>query len=529
MFQSIGERSSGRWAAAWTVAILLNPVSDHLVCPSISPIIMQTPLPPFLVEFLETAPLEQKHQLLDALAENIATIEADNLLQVDDVTDTNQMASLLHVDISELVEHVPDLALDPVLSEGILAELESLHFKGPAKKVTTQWISPSSDSYNYGSIVNKPIPIDKFPNILKLRDIVNQHPSSTSDMDACLVSCFPTYKASLSLHKDDEELISQTSSICTVSFGAPRSLEFVLDGKKKNGRNDLSADLSLPATNGSMNVMKPGSQFLMKHRVKAGHYAPGGSIRYSISFRKISLPSESLMSESSVQPIPITPIPKKSTASLPKNTTSLPKNTTSCSLPKKNIVLVAGDSFPARLDAKRLGKGKKEVRIIAKGGRKITEVQKSIETFVVQNPTLVVQKLFISIGTNDIRNCMNGIKHLKNAVCDLMKSINKLFPSATVYFQAIPPLHHNGCYYTAGNVLSMNNLIYSLCSRFRVYYINIFDAFLDRQGLRNSRLFPEYDSVRNLYDIHPNSKGMGVLAKFYIFLIHSRWFNPMGY
>ena len=477
---------------------------------------MQTPLPSFLSEFLKTASLELKHQLLDVLAEDIATAEAENLLPTHDTIvqphqDTVQTS--LSVDISELVEHVPDLKLDDILAEGILVELKSLQFKGPAKKVKTQWISPSSDSYNYGRIVNKPKPIDAFPNISKLRDLVNQHPSTSSDMDACLVSYYPSDKASLSLHKDDEELISQTSSICTVSFGASRSLEFVLDGKKKKGKKDLSADLSLPATNGSMNVMKPGAQSLMKHRVKPGLYQRGQpSFRYSISFRKISkVPDPEAIQAASSSPAPQT------------------SKMNSTSLPKKNIILIAGDSFPARLDAKRLGKGKQDVRIIAKGGKKIAEVQKSIEAFVEQNPTLVVQKLFVSVGTNDIRYCTNGIKHLKNAVCDLMRCINQLFPSATVYFQAIPPLHHNGCKYTPGNVLSMNNMIYNLCSRFKIYYMNIFNAFLDSWGERNSRLFPEFDTVKQLHDIHPNTKGMGVLAKFYIYLIHSRWFNPMGY
>ena len=141
----------------------------------------------------------------------------------------------------------------------------------------------------------------------------------------------------------------------------------------------------------------------------------------------------------------------------------------------------------------------------------------------------MVKKLFVCIGTNDIRHCTNGIKHLKNSVCDLMKRIKELLPLATVFFQSIPPIHPNGCKHTPNNVLAMNNLIFNLCSRFRLFYLDIFHAFLDRYGVINFRLFPKYDEVNKCFDIHPNSKGMGVLAKFYIYLIHSRRFNPLGY
>ena len=75
----------------------------------------------------------------------------------------------------------------------------------------------------------------------------------------------------------------------------------------------------------------------------------------------------------------------------------------------------------------------------------------------------------------------------------------------------------------------MNNLIYNLCSKYKLFYIDVFRAFLNRFGYRNVNLFPAWDPVRKAFDIHPNAKGKGVMARFYIRLIHSRWFNPMGY
>ena len=474
---------------------------------------------------LETASLHVKELMLEALSMNIAANKIPkSIIRLQPIiTQTSLVeskpASDSPMDMSALVEHVPDLKLDKALSDGIRVELENLQMKGPASKVHTQWLSPTSDSYNYGKVINKPKPIAQHPSIAELLAVVNSHPSTSGDLDACLVSFFPSNKASLSLHKDDEELISQSSSICTVSFGAPRELEFVLDGKKKNGRKDLSADITLPATDGSMNIMKPGAQSVMKHRVKQGiHNSSVSRARYSISFRKIS--------QKSVEPLTFASPEAKS-----------PVSSHSCSpikretLPKKNIVLVAGDSFVQRLDAKLLGKEKHDVQNIARGGSKMSEIQKSLETFSSSNPSLVVKKLFLSFGANDIRYCKDGILHLKNAMCDLMRCSKKLFPEAKIFVQSLIPFHYNGRDYAIGriNLLSMNDLIFSLCSRFKLFYLDVFGAFLDNDGFRNERLFPDYNPVKQHFDIHPNPKGMGVLARFYIYHIHSRWFNPLGY
>ncbi len=110
-----------------------------------------------------------------------------------------------------------------------------------------------------------------------------------------------------------------------------------------------------------------------------------------------------------------------------------------------------------------------------------------------------------------------------------MRSIKTLLPDVKVWFQSIPPINTNGSRFTARNVLQMNNLIYNMCSRFKLFYLDIFHAFLDSQGCINTRLFPAYDTVKKCFDIHPNKRGMGVLARFYIFIIHSKWFNPLGY
>ncbi len=191
----------------------------------------------------------------------------------------------------------------------------------------------------------------------------------------------------------------------------------------KNGEPDLSPDLFLPATNKTMNIMKPGAQSKMLHAVGKPRGVSDKSqseVRFSLSFRKInSAIKEDKAAATVVEDHPNAKADVKTR-------------------PKKNIILIAGDSFAARLKADLLGKGKLEVQNIAKGGRKLEQVQKDIEEFVKMNPDVEVKKLFVSVGANDIRYCQNGIKHLKNAVCDLMRSINTILPGVKAWFQSIP-------------------------------------------------------------------------------------------
>ncbi len=310
--------------------------------------------------------------------------------------------------------------------------------------------------------------------------------------------------------------MAQSSSISTVSFGAPRKLQFVRDGKvNKKGNRDLSPDIELDATNLTMNIMKAGAQQVMKHRVPAGvSVAHMPDLRYSLSFRRIVTQTKDNSD------LKATPDMSTSTQTTEDKGLSL----------KQPAVLVAGDSFAARLDADLLGKGKKKVINIAQGGLKIIEVQKKIEVFVKSNTQYDIQKVILSVGTNDIRQCKSGIQHLKNSICDFMKFLKLTFPYAKIYFQSIIPLAHDkSCSYVVSNVLNMNNLLFNLCSRFHLFYMDVFSSFLNRWGHRNSYLFPTFDSTKQLYDIHPNKRGMGVLARHYIYLIHSRWFNPLGY
>ena len=195
----------------------------------------------------------------------------------------------------------------------------------------------------------------------------------------------------------------------------------------------------------------------------------------------------------------------------------------------QKIILMAGDSFYERLDEVKLGRKKQTVVKISGGGRKINEVQKSVKDYLEHNPDVEVKTLFVCIGTNDIRHCKNDIKHLRSPLCEFIKSMKHLCPNAKIFIQSLLPIPTNGNPYLSKNVLRMNNCLFNLCSRYKIFYLDVFGSFLNRFGSTDVRLFPGYDANRGLFDIHPNPKGMGVLARQYIHLIHSKWFNPLGY
>ena len=230
-------------------------------------------------------------------------------------------------------------------------------------------------------------------------------------------------------------------------------------------------------------------------------------VRFSLSFRAIC-----------TEDTPPTPTSTLS-GQISDETSSTPGNVN----PPRPVTLIAGDSFAARLDSNRLAKNKKHVINIAKGGQRISDVEKSLTTFFSDNPNVYVDTLLLSIGTNDIRYCYNGISHLKGPMKHLFKTIKELSPRSKVYIQSLLPLpviHRK----VVGNVAGFNNILLNCCSFYKFYYMDVFQSFLDEYGVfRSKSLFNS--SVK---DVHPNNRGMGVLAKFYIFIIHNKKFNPLA-
>ena len=128
--------------------------------------------------------------------------------------------------------------------------------------------------------------------------------------------------------------------------------------------------------------MHPGCQSILKHRVLQGDSSSSDEqIRYSISFRRTS------------------------SATVIVSNSELPASEDSPHVTRIPTSLLVGDSFLARLDPESLGKGKKTILNLAKGGNKICNVIDSLKAFIADSGSVkyLVNQVFVSVGTNDIR------------------------------------------------------------------------------------------------------------------------------
>ena len=93
----------------------------------------------------------------------------------------------------------------------------------------------------------------------------------------------------------------------------------------------------------------------------------------------------------------------------------------------------------SRLDRAKLVKSKKVVLNLARGGNKIKDIELSIDDFKDNNNNrqYLVDQVFVSVGTNDIRYCRNGVSHLKGELFGLMRKIKQSFPRAKLFLQSL--------------------------------------------------------------------------------------------
>ena len=278
--------------------------------------------------------------------------------------------------------------------------------------------------------------------------------------------------------------------------------------------------------------MKPGCQQALKHRVTQGvHIVNGDNVRYSISFRKLFSPAPEKSNILNLSPRTSSPVKDtiKTFENLINDSNSNSDNvlygglveSVTC---REDISLIAGDSFTAKLDPKLLGRDKKKVFNISRGGNKINQVIQSLDDFYLQcSSEYNVDQLFICVGTNDIRNCKsNGVRHLRNPLVEMLNKAKYLFPSAKIFLQTLLPLPiaDFNVHYVIRNVNEYNALIDELCRSEKVYILDVFRSFLEG-GFRDPLLFNN-----DIRDCHPNRRGIGLLARFYIQKIRSTKFDP---
>ena len=408
------------------------------------------------------------------------------------------------------LQYIPDIIEGDVCSD-LLAECESLNLSTSSRRPESQWLSVTNRPYIYAD--SKPAhharDITKLPAISQVMEAFNER--FNCKMDSCLVLKYTSSSAGTSLHADDETTLDANQPICNLSIGASRTIDFLSNADSKVVR-------SFRMENRSLVLMKPGTQKVMKHRVPGETGPPVPSLRYSLSFRAMSKRS---------QPSPPEAAQMKGAEQSSVHGKSDSVNISLTAPAVRHVCLIAGDSYAARLDTAKLGRKCVDVVSVARGGARIHQVMEQIRDFKSKNESVIVDKICISVGTNDIRNAdsLDKIKLKFKSLCALIK---ELYPSSKIYFQSLIPLpcksRHD--WRTNSFVIRMNSIIKNECIYRRFHILDAFCPFSLRYfdprvpHIRDDRFF-------KAGDIHPSeARGMGVLAKLYLRAIHSNFFDP---
>ena len=141
-----------------------------------------------------------------------------------------------------------------------------------------------------------------------------------------------------------------------------------------------------------------------------------------------------------------------------------------------------------------------------------------------------IDKIILSVGTNDISRVKN-VETLENPLKDLITTMKTAYPSCDIFVQNLLPirLKNYECeanFDIVNKVYAYNRLLFKLCKSFNLYYIDVFKSFRSEgkpgeRGIRN-------DLYKSASNVHLNYKGLGVLARRFIYIInkHSWDFHP---
>ena len=438
---------------------------------------------------------------LKSISDQLTSASLEELKKL--ATDLKKLANATEKELqyrnsTNLVEYVPD-CLDLADKDLVLGECESMNFGNCDRKVGTQWLSSTKEPYIFtdSNPVHEAVDIKKFPAICKAMEIFNRRFNTNND--SCLVLKYTSSTTATRAHADDEPILDQSQPICNLTIGSSRVIKFVTKVRRKEV-------CSIEMMDNGVVLMKPGCQKQLLHKVQ-GDNERTKCLRYSLSFRTLA---------------------KKPAAVSNSGNVSIASATSSSSnVIPKHVNLVCGDSYANRLDSEKLGKRRVNVENVARGGAQIHQVMGQLRAFAEANPATVVDKVFVSVGTNDIRYCPN-VDELKPKLKSLCALTSELFPRSRIYFQSLIPLpcKNSNDWVTNRKVIDFNRMLVNECIFRRYHVLDAFSIFCSPffdprcPEIRNQSLF-------NGPDIHPSkNRGMGALAKLYIRALHSRYFDP---
>ena len=434
----------------------------------------------------------------------------------------------------------------------IKADLESLNMKNGHLHATpqTRWLTSIDQQYTWSSksghkTVKHPQNIENFSIIHKIMKELNS--KYNVSLNSCLVSYFKNGHSKMKYHDDSEETLDQDTPMFVFSLGAERTVDFIHHGQ--DGRSKPL--LSLTPADGSLYIMKPGCQQFFQHRVRGDNKV--SCERFSLSFRRM-VPQAA--GEAALVPIITTPIPAVSTAPTPNLSwsvgSSLPISGSDNLSPvpsahehqglgspgnpeqdpyvvrrgrgqkKRKTTVILGSSITKWIRAKNLGLQGRKVINLSKSGAKIRDITQSLREFFDSHEDSKsdnIDKIIVSIGTNDIKYSQHGVGHLRKFLIELANTAKDLFPHATLIFQSCLPIKVTYSY-TVRNVLDFNSLLREICLSLDCVYLDCFNSFLssDREDY-NKYLYSDW--------LHLNGKGLAILAKWFKYVVNQSSFDKV--
>ena len=419
-------------------------------------------------------------------------------------------------------------------------------------KVSNMWISKINQPYTWVSkSTNKTFSFDPqsftdYPNIIKLCDLINQQ--NDSQLNSCLISFYPTGKAAINLHADNEETMDNNEPISVFSIGTSRTIEFV-----KKYESSTSIELTVVGAEGSLYTMSPKCQDYMRHRVKTNNSIK--SWRVCLSFRHM-LNIDELKSSSKCVHIDTNQVDNSfSLLSLTlskaqkKVAANDDNNSQQCDSSKKASVkrdsnvdgggislrrsrryehgmtghngttVLFGTSMSVNLKSDQLRDRSNNFVNLSKSGAKIQDITNIVDNFYFSHSLAGdVQKIIFNFGTNDIKLERHGVFKFQEPVFNLFSKTRNLFPNADIYI--IPTLPMKNLYrYTVNNILNFNSILGNAAKHFGCVYVDCFRYFLTHDLCDINKFLYCWDGI------HFNMNGLDILGNWVYHIIHYTTYN----
>ena len=468
-------------------------------------------------------------------------------------------------EVLDFVQYSPDRFIDEDTEKLLSAEIDSMQFNKKSRSASVQnmFLSSTVDSYDWGSVkgpvLNKALNMSNFPVVQSIMDKINQQ--HQVQLNSVLVAYYKNGEVSARLHDDNEATMDHNQPICVLSLGAQRKVEFV-----SNGQPGYSApSLSLEPVNGSLYIMKPGTQDYFRHRVRKNMRIKKD--RISLSFRcfkpvnvTVSEPTDSstefVTPTQDVQGTPVRPVTRfchaaKTSTSTPVVDRNVPhqgyspypghKDDTVPSSnavystgqkPNEKICLLFGTSITEGVIGSKMSRGSRTVVNLSSSGFGIHDVRKAAIDFWEESPDSIsrVDKVIINVGTNEVKGFNSSVKKVEvfwDALCNLVQCMRYCFPKAQLIFQSILPIRLFYSY-NADSVNDFNCLLIKLCSTFGCVFFDCFKLFLDSNEVDINWDLYTYSrkGVRFNQGIHLNEKGIGILCRALKYAVYHNLHSP---